>query len=117
MHCLAGTGDFRIGLLDSNGAGRVAGPGWAHTDPSYSGVDKALWVRYRCLRADADASAPSDSMATERDLAAAAGEFVTTETGLASVAASVGAYEALIRDGEDAVLPSAAAEDEVVAAR
>ena len=41
VHCLAGTGDFRIGLLDSNGAGRVDGAGWAETT-SYSGVDKAL---------------------------------------------------------------------------
>jgi hypothetical protein len=41
VHCLAGTGDFRIGLLDSAGAGKVAGAGWADTT-SYSGVDHAL---------------------------------------------------------------------------
>ena len=41
IHCLAGTGDFRIGILDSNGAGYVNASGWADTT-SYSGVDKAL---------------------------------------------------------------------------
>lgn len=41
IHCLAGTGDFRIGFLDSNGAGQVNGSGWAETT-SYSGLNKAL---------------------------------------------------------------------------
>ena len=41
IHCLAGTGDFRIGILDSNGAGRVSAPGWCD-GCSYSDVDKVL---------------------------------------------------------------------------
>jgi hypothetical protein len=41
VHCLAGTGDFRIGILDSNGAGYPNASGWADTT-SYSGVNKAL---------------------------------------------------------------------------
>lgn len=44
IHCLAGTGDFRIGLLDSNGAGFVSAAGWADTT-SYKDVDKTFLCR------------------------------------------------------------------------
>ena len=41
VHCLAGTGDFRIGVLDSNGMGQVSAPGWCD-GCDYSGIGKRL---------------------------------------------------------------------------